>query len=183
MLSHGPKNIALTGFMAVGKTVVGRKLARRLKWDFVDLDRAIELAAAMKVKEIFKQKGEGFFRRLEKQKLSEVLEREGQIVATGGGAIVDEENLRLVKERSLLICLTATPQTLMRRSGSGRGRPLLQGEEDRKSKIEALLKQREKFYAQAHLVIDTGDLSIDGVVDKILEQIRVIEGAVRIGRS
>jgi shikimate kinase len=181
LLSRGPKNIALSGFMAVGKTVVGRKLARRLKWDFVDLDRAIEEAEGMKVKEIFEQKGEGFFRRLEKQKLSEALEREGQVIATGGGAVVDEENLRLLKEKSLLVSLTATSQTLMQRLGGGRRRPLLQGE-DRKSKIEELFNRREKIYAKAHLVIETGDLSIDGVVDKILEQIRITDGMVRIGR-
>jgi shikimate kinase len=78
--------------------------------------------------------------------------------------------------------LTAPPETLVRRSGSGRTRPLLQGE-DRVSKIEVLLNQREKIYAQARLVLDTGDLSIDGVVDKILEQIRITEDMVRIGRS
>ena len=182
MLSRGPKNIALTGFMAVGKTVVGRKLARRLKWDFVDLDRAIEEAEGMKVKEIFEKKGEPFFRELEKRKLSEVLCGNGQIIATGGGTVVDEENLRLLLEKSLLICLTAPPEKLVRRSGSGRARPLLQGE-DRVSKIEALLNRREKIYAQARLVLDTGDLSIDGVVDKILEQIRITEGMVRIGRT
>jgi shikimate kinase len=182
LLSRGPKNIALTGFMAVGKTVVGRKLARRLKWDFVDLDRAIEEAEGMKVKEIFAKKGEPFFRELEKRKLSEVLCRDSQIIATGGGTVMNEENLRLLQEKSLLICLTAPPETLVRRSGSGRARPLLQGE-DRVSIIEALLNQREKIYAQARLVLDTGDLSIDGVVDKILEQIRITESMVRIGRS
>jgi shikimate kinase len=119
---------------------------------------------------------------LEKRKLSEVLYLDGQIIATGGGTIVDEENLRLLQEKSLLICLTAPPETLMRRSASGQARPLLQGE-DRASKIEALLNRRESVYARAHLVIDTGDLSIDGVVDKILEQIRITEGTVRIGRS
>jgi shikimate kinase len=156
--------------MAVGKTVVGRKLALRLAWPFVDLDRAIEEAEGMKVRKIFEHKGEAFFRDLEKRKLSEVLGRSGQVVATGGGAIVDEDNLRLLKEKSLLICLSATPQTLAQRAGSGRRRPLLHGE-DRKSKIESLLSQREKIYAQAHLVIDTSALSIDEVVEKILEQL------------
>ncbi len=168
--------------MAVGKSVVGRKLARKLKWSFVDLDQAIEKAEGLKVQAIFERDGEAHFRELEKQKLGEVLEREAQVVATGGGAVVDEENLRLLKKRSLLVCLTATPRTLMRRSGSGRGRPLLQGG-DKKRKIETLLQQRETVYAQAHLVIDTSDLSIDGVVNKIMEQIRITESAVEIGRS
>jgi shikimate kinase len=182
LLSRGPKNIALTGFMAAGKTVVGRKLALRLEWPFVDLDRAIEKAEGMKVQEIFAQKGEAFFRGLEKRKLREVLDREGQVVATGGGAVVDEENLRLLKEKSLLVCLSATPRTLMQRAGSGRGRPLLKGE-DRKDKIESLLSQREKLYAQAHLMIDTSALSIDDVVEKIMAQLRITEGNVQIRRS
>jgi len=168
--------------MAAGKTVVGRKLALRLQWSFVDLDRAIEEAEDMKVQEIFEHKGEAFFRALEKRKLSEVLGREGQVVATGGGAVLDEENLRLLKEQSLLICLRATPQTLMQRAGSGRGRPLLK-EEDRKGKIEALLSQREMIYDRAHLIVDTSALSIDDVVEKILEQLRITEGTVQIGRS
>jgi len=168
--------------MAAGKTVVGRKLALRLAWPFVDLDRAIEAAEGMKVKEIFERKGEAFFRDLEKRKLSEILGRQGQVVATGGGAVVDEKNLRLLKEKCLLIYLSAMPQTLAQRAGSGRRRPLLKGE-DRIGKIEALLSQREKIYAQAHLVIDTSALSIDAVVEKIMEQLQIIEGNVQIRRS
>jgi shikimate kinase len=156
--------------MAAGKSAVGRKLALRLARPFVDLDRAIEAAEGMTVRAIFEHKGEAFFRDLEKRKLSEVLGRSGQVVATGGGAIVDEDNLRLLKEKSLLICLSATPQTLAQRAGSGRRRPLLKGE-DRQGKIESILSQREKIYAQAHLVIDTSALSIDEVVEKILEQL------------
>jgi shikimate kinase len=156
--------------MAAGKSAVGRKLALRLAWPFVDLDRAIEAAEGMTVRAIFEHKGEAFFRELEKRKLSEVLGRSGQVVATGGGAIVDEDNLRLLKEKSLLICLSATPQTLAQRAGSGRRRPLLKGE-DRQGKIESILSQREKIYAQAHLIIDTSALSIDEVVEKILEQL------------
>ena len=171
MLSRGPKNIALTGFMAVGKTVVGRKLARRLKWDFVDLDRAIEVAEGMKVKEIFEKKGEPFFRELEKRKLSEVLCRDGQIIATGGGTVVDDENLRLLKRQSLLVYLTASPETLLRRSGSGKERPLLEGN-DRRKRIEELLSRRTDRYAQAHLSIDTEMLSVDEVVEEILKAMR-----------
>lgn len=175
MLPRGLRNIALTGFMAAGKTVVGRKLALRLASPFVDLDRAIEEAEGMKVQEIFAQKGEAFFRDLEKRKLKEVLGREGQVVATGGGAVVDEENLRLLKEKSLLICLKAPPEVLKQRAGTGRGRPLLQGE-DRKGKIASLLSRREEIYAQAHLTIDTSKLSVEEVVEKILGQLPDLGG-------
>ena len=165
------KNIALTGFMAVGKSVVGQRLARRLKRRFVDLDRLIERAEGMKVQEIFDRKGEAYFRAVEKRKLREVLGQDGQVIATGGGAVVDEENLRLLKQKSFLIYLTATGPMLLRRSGGGKGRPLLGGE-GKERRIAELLRQREKCYAQAHAQIDTTELTVDQVVDKIMKEIR-----------
>lgn len=162
------KNIALTGFMAVGKSVVGQRLARRLKRPFVDLDRAIEEVEGMKVKDIFDCKGETHFRAAEKRLLKEVLSRDGQVIATGGGAVVDEENLALLKERSLLVWLTAPSETLLERSGGGKGRPLIRGN-DKKKRIEGLLRQRELSYAQAHVQIDTSRLTAVEVVEKILE--------------
>jgi shikimate kinase len=167
-LPHIPKrNIALTGFMAVGKSAVGRALAKRLKLRFVDLDRVIEKSEQMKVKDIFSRKGEAYFRRLEKQKLAQVLEQENQIIATGGGVVMDEDNVKLLRERSLLVCLTASAEVLLKRSGPGAKRPLLKGG-DRRARIEELLKQREKNYAQAHAAIDTSDLTIGEIVEKIV---------------
>jgi len=162
------KNVALTGFMAAGKSVVGKRLARRLKRRFVDLDQAIEAKAGMAVAAIFRRKGEKYFRALEKQLLREVLEKDGQVIATGGGAILDEDNLRLLKEKALIVCLTAGPETLLKRSGVGKERPLLEGE-DRRQRIEELLKLREESYARAHLRIKTDDLTVEEVVEKILE--------------
>lgn len=168
-MPQGPqKNIALTGFMAVGKSVIGKRLAQRLKRRFVDLDRAIEEKERMAVDEIFHHKGEDYFRKVEKQLLSEVLRKNGQVIATGGGAILDEENLGLLKQRALLICLTASPEMLLKRSGSGKERPLLKGD-DRHKRIEELSKQRQKNYAQAHFMVDTEYLSADEVVEKIVE--------------
>ena len=166
------KNIALTGFMAVGKSVVGQRLARRLQWGFVDLDQAIEAREEMKVHEIFDHRGEDYFRKVEKEMVREVLRQNEQVIAIGGGAIMDEENRRLLKKRSLLICLTAPPETLLRRSGAGKERPLLRGN-DRQRRIKELLRQREKAYAQAHISIDTAKLSVDEVVEKIMEVLRM----------
>ncbi|MBI2090192.1 MAG: shikimate kinase [Deltaproteobacteria bacterium] len=171
MPARAQKNIALTGFMAVGKSVVGQRLAERLRRRFVDLDKAIEEAEGMRVEEIFARKGESYFRALEKRKLKEVLGQEGQVIATGGGAVVDEENLRLLKEKSFLICLTAAPTMLLQRSGGAKGRPLLSGE-DKERRIAELLRQREKCYAQAHAHIDTTRLTVEEVVDEIMKEIR-----------
>ncbi|OGQ50987.1 MAG: hypothetical protein A2W66_04195 [Deltaproteobacteria bacterium RIFCSPLOWO2_02_56_12] len=156
--------------MAAGKSVVGRKLAHRLKRGFVDLDQVIEEKEGIKVSEIFDCKGEGYFRKAEKRALSEVLRRSGQVVATGGGTILDKENLDLLKEKTLLICLAAPPETLLRRSGGGKDRPLLEGN-DRQKRIEEILKQREKSYAEAHFTIDTTGLSVNEVVEEIIAAI------------
>lgn len=169
------KNIALTGFMAVGKSTVGRRLARRLKRPFVDLDHAIEAKEGISVEEIFSRKGETHFRRVEKATLKEILRGDEQVIATGGGAIMDEGNLRLLRDRSLLIHLTASPQSLLRRSGPNSSRPLLKGSH-RLERIEDLLAQRDGAYRQAHISIDTSALSVNKVVEKIIEEMRLQQG-------
>jgi shikimate kinase len=161
------RNIALTGFMAVGKTAVGRALARKLKRRFIDLDKVIEKAGGMKVREIFAQKGEPYFRQLEKQCLAEVLQEQGQVIATGGGAVMDDENLKVLLEKSHLVCLMASPQVILKRLGNGANRPLLKGVH-RKEQLEELLHQRENNYRQARAFVDTGELSVGEVVEKII---------------
>jgi shikimate kinase len=161
------RNIALTGFMAVGKSAVGRNLARRLGRRFVDLDKVIEKREGIKVRDIFGQKGESYFRRAEKQALKAVLLEEDQVIATGGGVVMDEKNLQLLRERSFLVCLTAAPQVLLHRAGSSRQRPLLEGG-DRAQQIQRLLAQRGAAYAQAHVAVDTSDLTVDQVAEKII---------------
>lgn len=165
------RNIALTGFMAVGKSAVGRTLARRLGRRFVDLDKMIERSEGMRIKNIFKRKGETYFRRAEKQALAEVLVQEGQVIATGGGVVIDEENLQLLREKSFVVCLTAAPDVLLRRAEKSRQRPLLE-DGDQAQRIGELLAQREKNYAEAHVVVDTSELTVEQVVEKILEQLK-----------
>ena len=163
------RNIALTGFMAVGKSAVGRTLARKLGRRFVDLDKIIEKSEGMKVKDIFSRKGESYFRRAEKQALTAVLFEGEQVIATGGGVVIDEENLRLLREKSFLVCLTAAPEVLLRRAEKSRQRPLLEGG-DRARRIGELLAQLEKNYAQAHVAVDTSHLTVEQVVEKIIER-------------
>jgi shikimate kinase len=164
------QNIALTGFMAVGKSAVGRTLAKRLKRRFLDLDRVIEKAEGMKVRDIFAQKGQPYFRQREKEALAQVLQRGGQVIATGGGVILDEDNLKLLRDRAFLICLTASTDALLNRAGNSAKRPLLKGG-DRKERIEDLLSERRTKYAQAHASVDTTDLSIEQVVERVIELI------------
>lgn len=153
--------------MAVGKSAVGRNLAKKLRRRFVDLDRLIEKAEGKKVRAIFAEKGEAYFRQLEKQTLAQVLQKDGQVIATGGGAIMDEENLALLKAKAWLIGLTASVDTILARAGNGSKRPLLKG--NRRQRIEELMAQRADRYAQAHVAIDTSDCTTAQVVDKIVE--------------
>lgn len=156
--------------MAVGKSAVGRTLARKLGRRFVDLDKIIEKNERMKIKDIFNRRGEGYFRRVEKQVLAEVLVRGEQVIATGGGVVIDEENLRLLREKSFLVCLTAAPEVLLRRAEKSRRRPLLEGD-DRAQRVRDLLAEREKKYAQAHVAVDTSELTVDQVVERIIERL------------
>ncbi len=153
--------------MAVGKSAVGRNLAKRLRRRFVDLDRMIEKRVGLKVREIFEQKGEPHFRELEKQALADLLQEPGHVIATGGGVVMDEQNLRLLQEKSLLVCLTASTETILARVGSGTKRPLLKGP-NRRERIEELLAQRADKYAQAHITVDTTALTLEQVVEQIV---------------
>jgi shikimate kinase len=168
-LSKSPtQNIALIGFMGTGKSAVGRNLARRLHRRFVDLDALIEKAEGRKVREIFARESESYFRRLEKQTLTEVLSEQGQVIATGGGIVLDDENLDLLRQKALLIALTASTDVLVGRVGKNSKRPLLKGA-DVRARIEELLQQRQARYAQAAVTIDTSGLTIDQVVEKIVQ--------------
>ena len=162
------QNIALIGFMATGKSAVGRNLARRLHRRFVDLDALIEKAQGRKVREIFARDGESYFRQWEKQTLSEVLEEQGQVIATGGGIVLDDENLVLLRQKALLIALTASTDVLVGRVGKNSKRPLLKGH-DTRARIEELLQQRQVRYAEANATVDTSGLTIDQVVKKIVQ--------------
>jgi len=161
------QNIALIGFMAVGKSAVGRNLAKRLRRRFIDLDRMIEKRAGLKVREIFETKGEPYFRELEKQTLADLLQQPGHVIATGGGVVMDEENLHLLREKTLLVCLTASTDTILSRVGNGTKRPLLKGS-NRRERIEELLKLRADQYAQAHVIVDTSELTLEQVVNRIV---------------
>ena len=158
--------------MAVGKSAIGRTLARKLRRRFVDLDRVIEKAEGSKVREIFEREGEAYFRQLEKQALATVLEANNQVIATGGGVILDDQNIQILRDKAVLIGLSAEMDVLLARAGDGTKRPLLHGS-NRREKIEDLLRQRAARYAQAHVTIDTSNLTVDQVVKKIIGMLEV----------
>lgn len=127
--------------MGTGKTVVAKKLAEKLGREFLELDAIIEKQEGMSIKEIFEKKGEPHFRELEKEVVKEASQKQGLVISAGGGAIIDEENFKTLKPNSIIICLQASPDTIMQRTKGNVCRPLL-NVPDPKKKIQDLLKER-----------------------------------------
>jgi shikimate kinase len=162
------KNIYLVGFMGTGKSAVGRALAENKKWKFIDLDEFIELREKKAIPDIFAQKGEAYFRRLEKKALKEVAKEEKFVVACGGGIVVDADNIKAMKETGKIICLKASPKKILERVSGTLHRPLL-NVQNPQERIELLLKLRSSYYAKAHKCVDTSRLSIKEVTARILK--------------
>jgi len=165
------KNIILTGFMGVGKTSVGTRLAKDLGYVFIDTDELIEADQKITITEIFSNFGEPYFRDVETRVIRQILENEGQVIATGGGAVIRDENRRSFKENGVTICLIAHPESIYARIRHEKHRPLLQVA-DPLAKIRELLDARDRFYRQADFVIDTSERSVDDVIAEIKEKVR-----------
>lgn len=161
-------NIYLVGFMATGKTHIGKELARKKKWRFVDLDDLIELREKRKISDIFAREGQPYFRRLEKRILKEVAKEKKFVVACGGGAVIDPENIKIMKETGTIICLSAPLEVILKRSFGSSARPLLNVANPKKQ-IELLLKLRAPYYGRADKTIDTSKLSVKEVVERIIK--------------
>jgi shikimate kinase len=161
------KNIYLVGFMATGKTCVGRELAAKKKMRFLDLDELIELKERRTISDIFAQDGEPCFRRIEKRTLKEVAREKNFVVACGGGIVIDPENIKVMRENGIIVCLKAKPEIILKRTAGTAHRPLLNVGEP-KAQIEHLLKLRAPFYARADCTIDTSKLSPEQVVKEII---------------
>lgn len=162
------KNIILVGFMGTGKTVVARALAKRLKMKFVDMDDVIAEREGMEINDIFAKKGEPYFRRAEKEVAAEISKQSDLVIAAGGGAVIDEENVRNLKSNGVMVCLTASADKILERTKGYVHRPLL-NVPDPKAKISELLAKRASCYARADHQIDTTDLTVNEVVKKIME--------------
>src|SRR5213078_1596324 len=147
----GVPQVILTGFMATGKTEVGRRLARRLGRPFVDIDGLVEAASGKKVADIFASEGEARFRQLERAAVAEACLVPEAVVATGGGTLLDAENRRRLAAAGPIVCLAASPEEILRRVGDPRPRPLLADGStggDRLARIRQLLAERAPLRAR-----------------------------------
>lgn len=166
-------NIALVGFSATGKSTVARLLADRLGWSAVDTDVLIVALAGRPIADIFRDDGEMAFRAREAAALVGALAGRGKVVATGGGAVTQPANLGRLRARSLMICLTAQPLTILRRLERAVGsepRPLLTAS-DPLARIHALLAARQAAYAEADLAVATDDRTPYQVAQEIMDHL------------
>jgi len=164
-------NIFLIGPMGAGKTTIGRQLAKRLSSKFYDSDYEIEQRTGVNIPLIFELEGEEGFRKRESQVISELVTLKNIVLSTGGGSVLDPENRKALSDNGLIIYLKSTAGKLFSRTADDKRRPLLQTD-DRLDKIKKLLAEREPVYlSMANEVIDTHDLGIKQITQKILELI------------
>lgn len=161
-------NIVLMGFMGTGKSTVGRVLARRLGMQFLDMDAILVERAGKPIARIFTEEGEPHFRALERDLSQELSRQHGLVIACGGGVVLNPDNVRDYTRTGRVVCLTATPEAIFKRTAKDRNRPLLE-ENDRMQRIMELLEKRKALYGAIPDQVDTTTPSADQVAETIME--------------
>ncbi|MBN8818795.1 MAG: shikimate kinase [Sphingomonas sp.] len=163
-------SLVLVGLMGVGKSTIGRRLAARLNLPFVDADDEIERAAGMSIQEIFDTFGEAQFRDGERRVIARLIDGTPKVIATGGGAFVNDDTRRLILEKAVAIWLDANIDILVERVSRREGRPLLKNR-DTRAVLSQLAEERRPFYEQAPIRVMSSDTPHDATIDKILRAI------------
>ena len=165
------KPIVLVGMMGAGKSTVGTRLAKKLRVAFYDTDNLVQEMSGCSIDDIFKYAGEDFFRAKEQQVVEELLNLNNCIISTGGGAFINPENRRLIKEKSVSIWLRADYDTILERVSRRNTRPTLRIE-NKADLVDQLIKERYPIYEEADIAVNSGDgphmLIVDDIIQKIL---------------
>lgn len=170
-MTASKKIIAIIGLMGVGKTTLGLKLSEKLGYYFVDSDQEIEDRESKTIKEIFAQNGEAYFRKVEKDVIKEIVLRDEDVVLSlGGGAFMNEETQKILKEKALVIWLDAPIDVILHRIGNKTNRPLLNNMDKRKV-LEDLAVKRYSTYAKADLKFDTSSENHESIMQKIIKSL------------
>lgn len=157
----GRRSVVLVGMMGAGKSSIGRRLAARLSIPFIDADSEIESAAGMTIAEIFARHGEPYFRGGEARVIARLLDNGPQVLATGGGAVMDQQTRDLIRIKGISIWLKADLDMLIKRTKRRNDRPLV-------DQIKDLLPVREPLYAQSDIIVHSRDEPHEAIVDEII---------------
>jgi len=169
-------NLVLIGYRGSGKSTVGRKLASRLKMKFVDIDDLIEDHQGVPISDIVKSHGWGHFRKLERSAIEEITKEDRIIIAPGGGAVLNSDNVNALRKNGLILWLKADKQTLLKRlhqdPGTNTRRPTLTGK-GTSEELKEVMSVREPIYERvSEIQIDTSTLDVETVVEKVLTVVK-----------
>ncbi|MFB5266294.1 shikimate kinase [Paenibacillus enshidis] len=165
------RNLILIGMMGTGKSTVGTLLAAKLGYRMVDLDAELERREGRTIPDIFANEGEAYFRDAETAVLHKVLEDSGQVIATGGGAVLKEGNCRAMFHNGYVVALSARAESIVERVSLSADRPLLAG--DVEGRVRKIMEERKDAYSFAHVTIDTTGVDAGEVAELILAHYRV----------
>jgi shikimate kinase len=171
----GARPIVLVGLMGAGKTSVGRRLAEKLGVPFVDADHEIEAAAGKPIKEIFADHGEPYFREGERRVIQRLIGNGAQVLATGGGAYMNDETRARIQEHGVSVWLRAALPLLMKRVAKRQDRPLLQADEPEKV-MRALIDKRYPIYALADVTVESRDVQHGQMVNDVIRALAAWDG-------
>ena len=169
------KSVVIIGMPGSGKSAVGRKLAARFSIPFHDSDEEVEAAAGMKIEQIFERFGEAEFRKGERRVIGRLLDQPVHVLATGGGAFMDAETRELIRSKAVSVWLRADLETLVERTSRRSDRPLLKGGDAREI-LKKLGAEREPFYSQADITVDSDNRPTDETVERIVRALSDFTG-------
>ena len=162
------KNLTLTGMMGVGKTTIGKRLAKKLNYAFVDIDKIIEKQEGESISSIFKNKGENYFRKIEKQLTIMELKKNNSVISLGGGAFLNSTIRQYSKKNSISFWLDVPIEILIKRLKKSKNRPVI-GKEKTNDSIKKIYFVRKKFYTKADYRIKCKTLTLKQIIEKILK--------------
>ncbi len=154
--------------MGTGKSTAGAKIAQKLQMDFIDIDKYIEENEGITINEIFKLRGEKYFRKMESMAVKKISNSKKTVIATGGGIVLNKDNINLLRNNGIIINLKADIEKVMENLSNDKSRPLLK-DGNLKHKIEDLLEQRQEFYKDNDYEINTSLMTIDEIVKRVIQ--------------
>ncbi|PKM99097.1 MAG: shikimate kinase [Elusimicrobia bacterium HGW-Elusimicrobia-2] len=169
-------NIALTGMMGSGKTAIGKILAEKLRMRFFDMDTHIEKTAQKKIKDIFADGGEALFRQMERELVKCLSALDGLVISTGGGIVLNGENINDLRKKGKIVYLKAKPEILFERIQKDKNRPLL-NVKDPLAELRRIYGKRKKFYADCDICVDTAGREEEEICAEIAKKIKAVRHA------